>query len=439
MPPHHNLYLSDLLSLCDLSFVCLTALTFSRMTGIAACVCVCVWVSECIITGAADVYILIICLHYFVVSAMGDTYIVDMKATRAINKWASCRLDPSSSAGTLDVLSANVLMKYPVMLSKLSRVNWPGRLVRPSNVPQVDRGLFAVHEAKSPNDDNQVTCYRISRHKNSAQANTGQHSTSSQATLKYFIFRTDECAVYPLSTWLWYSLTLFPTVLYRLSQAMLTVELSVRLNQSSCHLKSDANIVLFPDRLSECGGYVLPWMSQPTPMDREIEQSTATSDRSRDSTITQLQSARDSSTVTFSSLLQATTMAAAHDVVCLERMEFMGDSFLQLVTSLAVYDSCPLTATEGQLTDARMKLVSNASLQRVALQLDLLRYCASRAFRHPDHFLPPCFTSRLSVSVFSVVACMCHGYRNSPFGGAWMKCYLFTCYALNRFSYLSDA
>jgi len=69
-----------------------------------------------------------------------------------------------------------------------------------------------------------------------------------------------------------------------------------------------------------------------------------------------------------------------------ERLEFLGDSVLELAVAHALYDRHP-DFSEGRLAKVRSHVVSRASCAEVALQLDLGRRLAERAPTQPKEEL----------------------------------------------------
>jgi endoribonuclease Dicer len=59
--------------------------------------------------------------------------------------------------------------------------------------------------------------------------------------------------------------------------------------------------------------------------------------------------------------LQALTSASANDILNLERLETLGDSFLKLISSLYLFRRYELV-NEGQLTYIKGKLIGNQNL-----------------------------------------------------------------------------
>ena len=89
-------------------------------------------------------------------------------------------------------------------------------------------------------------------------------------------------------------------------------------------------------------------------------------------------------------LIQALTLASAEDIVDLERLEILGDSFLKLSTSVSVFCSQKYHS-EGQLTEARSKVVSNLNLFHLAKQKDIPSLIAAKPFRAREMWIPPCY------------------------------------------------
>ena len=89
-------------------------------------------------------------------------------------------------------------------------------------------------------------------------------------------------------------------------------------------------------------------------------------------------------------LLQALTLKAAEDVFDLERLEILGDSFLKLTSSVSLF-CVPTYHNEGQLTAARVEIISNLNLFHLARKKGLPALIFSRAFRAKETWVPPCY------------------------------------------------
>uniref|UniRef100_T1J619 Dicer-2 n=1 Tax=Strigamia maritima TaxID=126957 RepID=T1J619_STRMM len=92
-------------------------------------------------------------------------------------------------------------------------------------------------------------------------------------------------------------------------------------------------------------------------------------------------------------ILNALTTRAANDCFDLERLEFLGDSFLKYVTTLYLFSEFP-NADEGRLTSGRGTLVSNSHLYRLAKSVGLSELVKTEIFSPASHWLPPGFTMK---------------------------------------------
>ena len=100
-------------------------------------------------------------------------------------------------------------------------------------------------------------------------------------------------------------------------------------------------------------------------------------------------------------VLEGITLAAAGDVVDMERLEVMGDSFLKFSTSVFVYyKSLELGEDEyshkdeGEMTCERSEVVSNLHLFQLAGCLDMQQAIVERTFEPLLAWQPPGFTRR---------------------------------------------
>ena len=89
-------------------------------------------------------------------------------------------------------------------------------------------------------------------------------------------------------------------------------------------------------------------------------------------------------------VMQALTLKAAEDVFDLERLEILGDSFLKLASSVSLF-CIPKYHNEGQLTAARVRIISNLNLFHQAEKKQLPPLIFSRAFRAKETWVPPCY------------------------------------------------
>ncbi|KER20117.1 hypothetical protein T265_11264 [Opisthorchis viverrini] len=328
--------------------------------------------------------------------------LIDWAASDELLRWSESmklwRMGVSKTQSIVELHSSGIISAYPCVLSSLPPNMCHGRLVRPRSLPKHDSGLFVVCDrinASCPTkqrDRDTVSCYRLSRHLNACRVNSGlSEKTSSRMPID---FRTSDCFVHPLPAWLWFSLTLIPPILYQTNRALLSVEFCVKLTQfvtlsaANCWSVVSPLTVLVPDRLDAPNG-MLRQLYHSTANDKQAESSNAGQHWDK-KVVTKLPASYPIPGPT--ELLEATTLLRAADSVNLERLEFIGDSFLQLITTLQVYQNSSLQADEQQLTNKRSVLVSNANLYGIVDREQWYRYCTTRPFDTRDLFIPPCYT-----------------------------------------------
>ncbi|CAL8107634.1 unnamed protein product [Calicophoron daubneyi] len=313
-------------------------------------------------------------------------HVVDIEACRQLIKWQRNRKAPDSSVQGDFYPERGVVSAYPVKLNQLSQHHWKGRLVRPLTLPQVDLGVFAC---SSPCGNLKVKCYRLTRHLNAAQVDAGSTPSEKTSGLKALEFEAKDCVVYPLSAWLWFVLSLVPVITYQITRALLSLEMA---QSFASHLTSVSSVpsctVLLPDRLDA-----------PKCMLRHLRCCTKSDKTADEKDILKVWDESVSSDIFYHleipqprDLIQATTFLGANDAVNLERLEFLGDASLELFATLNVFENLPEDADEGQLTAARMKLITNDKLLKVADEFNWPIYCTSCAYVPESRFLPPCYT-----------------------------------------------
>ena len=89
-------------------------------------------------------------------------------------------------------------------------------------------------------------------------------------------------------------------------------------------------------------------------------------------------------------LLQALTMSNSNDVINLERLETIGDSFLKYAVTSFLYCTYP-NIHEGKLSHLRSKQVSNLNLYRLGRDKKLGELMVATKFEPHDNWLPPCY------------------------------------------------
>jgi endoribonuclease Dicer len=87
---------------------------------------------------------------------------------------------------------------------------------------------------------------------------------------------------------------------------------------------------------------------------------------------------------------KAMTAAEANDIVNLERLETLGDSFLKLISSLYIYFKFP-NYNEGKSTTLKGKIVSNKNLYYLAIRKSLGGILKNSDLSPRDEWVPPCF------------------------------------------------
>ncbi|CAH8558190.1 unnamed protein product [Dicrocoelium dendriticum] len=383
---------------------------------------------------------------------------LDLEATKLLLEWNNARRDWSYETHQSRVQPVHGIVPiYSVRLSQLPVHNWAGLMVRPCQLPADDPAMFAISgpsqktgldqvpsewadkvfatlqgsestestttpspilsyfdyfAIRSPsilelieNSDPRLplaTCFRLTRHQNAAQAVAGMRKDKRlRPRGPCALYLADACAVHPLSAWLWFLMSVLPVVMYQLTRAVAAVELSdllvSALRDPSAIRPTTAHTVLLPDRIDKprC---MLSELNEFTDVDFEVQESTSLDDLMLDDRACPV--IIDERASRPADLLEATTLLASRDAVNLERLELLGDSFLQLIGTLSVYSGSSASADEGYLTAKRVSLVSNSNLCKIALRLGWTKYCTGQAYSPPDHFLFPCYTVPRSAMKF---------------------------------------
>ncbi|VDP80815.1 unnamed protein product [Schistosoma mattheei] len=389
-------------------------------------------------------------------------YTIDYEALNALLEWSVCRDTGISTAD--DNLSTHVkpvhgiVPKWRIRLSQIPEDSWVGLVVKPNHLPDSDPGMFSISKvssetASSPLPETLASklgdvqnvkgassltysdyyrikyqqmrnisftinpslplfeCLRITRHQNSTQVSAGLRKN--KASIKPSVFLSDACLVHPLSSWIWFQVSLIPTILYQMSRALLASQLFTELNYelkspqpfsqiriNSLTLSNDSlshTTILVPDRLS------VPVFLNGEPMEKnifdfEVDETTSEIDKQLDNKAYSESLEKSTICPHPNNLIEPTTLLGARDAVDLERLEFYGDSFLHFISTLCVYGTNPQDADEGCLSSKRGSLVSNAHLCDIACDLKWYEYCTGQTFSPPEHFLPPCYSVASEVS-----------------------------------------
>lgn len=89
-------------------------------------------------------------------------------------------------------------------------------------------------------------------------------------------------------------------------------------------------------------------------------------------------------------ILTGLTLKAACDVFDLERLEFLGDSYLKFLTTFHIYMIHPDYSNE-QMNTLRTKMVNNENLFNKACEKNITSYLITKPFQELGTWIPPCF------------------------------------------------
>ncbi|CAH8874631.1 unnamed protein product [Trichobilharzia szidati] len=216
-----------------------------------------------------------------------------------------------------------------------------------------------------------------------------------------------------------------------MSRALLASQLSTELAaelknpQPFCHKTNPSNMtadylspvtIFVPDRLRDAN-FSNGEPIDATMFDFKVDELTSKEDQEMDDMAAREFKGAPTVCPQPSDLIEPTTLLGARDAVNLERLEFYGDSFLHLISTLSVYGTSPQDADEGHLSWNRNSLVSNAHLCDIARDLAWYEYCTGQTFFPSKHFVPPCYTVSSEVSGCDGNLCLyfhvCSEYFNS--------------------------
>ncbi|KER20115.1 hypothetical protein T265_11263 [Opisthorchis viverrini] len=252
-----------------------------------------------------------------------------------------------------------------------------------------------------------VGCHRLTRHQNAAQVTAGMRKNNSiePADDKEFSYLADGCILHPLSAWLWFQMSIIPMIVYQMTRALSALQLFTVLSHElgySCPPPSQSTqspssvdpTVLLPDRLDspKC---MLSDLQRSTAADVTAEENFEDEYLLTDEASRRVEPSKHVPNP--ADLLESLTLLGARDAVNLERLELLGDSVLQLISTLTVYSGSHEDADEGQLTAKRVALVSNSNLRNIAVRLGWQNYCTGQVYSPPDHFMFPCYDLSSSV------------------------------------------
>ncbi|CAH8874629.1 unnamed protein product [Trichobilharzia szidati] len=397
-----------------------------------------------------------------------DECTIDYEAIESLVNWSLCRTNSLSSeiknntSGSVKFRPVRgILPSWHVTLSQIPPEDWVGLVVRPIHLPDNDPGMFSISEVCSetpvscvprylasklrntkneevsaviylhfcrtkcplmrdlPIDISMPLCKtsRLTCHQNCTQVTVGLQRGKSSPKKSKFV--CEGCLVHPLSSWLWFLLSTIPAVPYQMSRALLASQLSTELAaelknpQPFCHKTNPSNMtadylspvtIFVPDRLRDAN-FSNGEPIDATMFDFKVDELTSKEDQEMDDMAAREFKGAPTVCPQPSDLIEPTTLLGARDAVNLERLEFYGDSFLHLISTLSVYGTSPQDADEGHLSWNRNSLVSNAHLCDIARDLAWYEYCTGQTFFPSKHFVPPCYTVSSEVSKYDARLC----------------------------------
>ena len=87
-------------------------------------------------------------------------------------------------------------------------------------------------------------------------------------------------------------------------------------------------------------------------------------------------------------LLSALTTKSAIDAVNLERLEYIGDSFLKFVTCCVLFHNYQNASSVGELDILKNRIISNKNLYNISRRKQILKYVFGEKFLPGINFLP---------------------------------------------------
>eukprot|EP01114_Cavostelium_apophysatum_P018214 TRINITY_DN5592_c0_g2_i1.p1 TRINITY_DN5592_c0_g2~~TRINITY_DN5592_c0_g2_i1.p1 ORF type:complete len:1321 (-),score=333.81 TRINITY_DN5592_c0_g2_i1:25-3987(-) len=96
--------------------------------------------------------------------------------------------------------------------------------------------------------------------------------------------------------------------------------------------------------------------------------------------------------LTLEMTMMSLTAASAHEEYCLERLELLGDSFINWVSSLRLFIEYP-SKHEGHLTKMKHREVRNTNLRRLALNRNFQDFIVNETLQ-TQHWVPPGWPKR---------------------------------------------
>ncbi|KAL3318890.1 hypothetical protein Ciccas_002452 [Cichlidogyrus casuarinus] len=203
--------------------------------------------------------------------------------------------------------------------------------------------------------------------------------------------------VHPLPAWLWILVSITPYVLHQMQRCILNLELSEALTsmlydatpQEEFPPALPSKCVIMPDRLNSDS--VLETDRQVYDEYVILDPNYGDWDQSEEFLLAGFNDKQLVPTAT--QLFCPMTTDSARDFSNLERMEWLGDSFLKFIATVVTFAECSPNSDEGCLTTRRMGYISNAYLHKKAQDLKLPHFFTGYEFKPSINYLPPGYTS----------------------------------------------
>ncbi|KAK7590096.1 hypothetical protein V9T40_001709 [Parthenolecanium corni] len=104
-------------------------------------------------------------------------------------------------------------------------------------------------------------------------------------------------------------------------------------------------------------------------------------------------------------ILQALTLLAANDTICLERLETLGDCYLKFITSFSIFVGQP-DMKEGDMTKLRSRLIGNDNLKACGIEHGIPGYIQASTFSVDLSWTAPSFRVPLEICNFVIPPAM---------------------------------
>ncbi|KAL3316861.1 hypothetical protein Ciccas_004489 [Cichlidogyrus casuarinus] len=334
---------------------------------------------------------------------------IDFEALSGLVSWCKSTKNNFGMGKQSAFISSGILHNFGMNLNDLPPEERTGRIVRPVEFRPEDPGCHVSLWRGS----NKVHCVRVSRNMGATYVVSGHtlKAIKSQSRPQWFPY-ANTVEVHPLPAWLWIQLTLTPSVLFQLERCMHASDLHVRLlkelYEDDVDLDSSCvpdGTVLMVDRLLgkptretspdplEVQVCDLPHIGY-TDTDFNINESLKLFDPIYETNpipaySPEANNENEPLIPRPELLMVSTTHINARDMINYERLEWFGDSLIKFATSCVLFAT--MKDAEGEMSEKRSTIVSNANLCQIMKQLDLVQYIIGYAFTVENHYIPPSF------------------------------------------------